>query len=292
MQCQGVYTALLTPLQDCGKIHWDSLSALIDLQLRARVTGVVICASTGEGHAFSLAERGEILSFCLQKSLGEIQVIMGLPTNNTLDAVAWADQALRLGAHGCLLATPYYNKPTQDGMYQHYLAVCKVGLPVMAYNVPSRTASALAPDTLRKLSMVPNFVCLKDSAGDVDGFSALMLMDSCEILCGNDSQILPWMALGALGVVSVCSNVLPEEIVLLYRYCVQNDFVKAKQLHYQLLPLMQSLFYQTNPICIKWLAFKRGVISTPHVRLPLLPLQDLRLQEKLWKNLLSGENNS
>ena len=271
---KGTYTALMTPFQN-GEVDYSSLEALFDRQVEAHVEGVVICGTTGESATLSHEEHRRVIEFAVEKLKNKVQVIAGTGSNSTREAMHLTTHAREVGADGCLLVCPYYNKPFQEGIYRHYLSIAEaVDFPCIIYNVPSRTARIISNDTLLRLSSVKNIVAVKDATGDIDFTSETIsrMPGDFAVLSGNDSQTYPILTLGGRGVISVLSNIVPKHVKALCDAVERGDIEKAKNLHFELWPLSQALFCETNPIPVKAAARLLGWIRSDEVRSPLLPL--------------------
>ena len=271
---KGCATALATPFR-AGEVDFGALKSLIARQIESGVDALVLCGTTGEPASLSDGERRSILSLGVAMADGHIPVIAGCGSNDTCRAAALAQEAEALGADGVLLVTPYYNRASQAGLVQHFARVAQAtALPVILYNVPSRTGVNLLPETARTLCRVPNILGVKEAGGDVS--QAARLLEACPdaaVYCGCDDQTLPLMALGAQGVISVASNVVPGPMTALTHALLAGDLPAARTLHRQLLPLMHALFTQVSPIPLKAALAALGLCEN-ELRLPLTPLED------------------
>ncbi|MBI3119199.1 MAG: 4-hydroxy-tetrahydrodipicolinate synthase, partial [Candidatus Hydrogenedentes bacterium] len=226
------------------------------------------------------AEQKECIRFAVERVAGRVPVIAGTGSNNTREAVELTRFAKEAGADGALLITPYYNKPTAEGQIAHYRAVAEqVDLPIMLYNVPSRTGTNIAPETTATLSTIKNIVSIKEAAGSVDQVSQIVKSCSINVMSGDDSLTLPMMAVGASGVVSVAANVAPAKVAALCAHANNGDFAGARKIHLELLPLFKALFIETNPMPVKAALARMGFIKNV-LRLPLTPLR-----EQMWPKL-------
>ncbi|MBI2645455.1 MAG: 4-hydroxy-tetrahydrodipicolinate synthase [Deltaproteobacteria bacterium] len=255
---KGVITALVTPFKN-NQIDEDSLRDLIDWQIENGIHGLVACGTTGESATLSFEEKKRVIQIIIEQSNKRVPVIAGTGTNNTQESVNLTQWAKDAGADGALCVTPYYNKPTQKGLFRHYSAISDVGLPVILYNVPSRTSVSLTLETLKRLSQNENIVAIKEATGSLD-FGSQILMDSrfhgndihkISLISGDDFTFLPLLSIGAQGVISVVSNIVPKAFSELYSAFVNNDLETAQKIHFKLYPLIQSLFIETNPIPTK-----------------------------------------
>lgn len=283
---EGLHTALITPFRD-GEVDYGALGKLIERQVQDGVDGVVPCGSTGESATLSHEEHERVIAFTVEKvaelsSRGadarstRIKVIAGTGSNSTRETIRLTRFAAESGADGALLIAPYYNKPTQDGLYAHFAAVAEgVALPQIVYNIPGRCAVNISPETIGRLSKLENVVGVKEASGSLDQMSAVI--EQCgpdfNLISGDDSLTLPVLAIGGRGSIAVVSNILPKPFGELVRAALAGDFARARQLHYQLVPVMRALFLETNPIGIKAaLALMGG--GSDELRLPLTKLTD------------------
>ncbi len=270
---EGVHTALVTPLRD-GKLDEPALRTLVERQVAAGVDGVVPCGSTGEAATLSHEEHRRVVEIVVEAADGRVQVIAGTGSNNTREAVALTRHAKESGADGALLISPYYNKPTQEGIFVHYQTVAhETGLPLVVYNIPGRTGSNIEPATLGRLADVDGIVAVKEACGDIEQISQVIAACPKEfaVLSGDDALTLPLCAIGGKGVISTSSNVVPAEMVALERAASAGDLAGARRIHYRLLPLFDALFCETNPIPVKAAVVMLGLIGE-EIRLPLTPL--------------------
>ncbi len=275
MKLEGSYVALVTPFDREGRLDEDAYRHLIHRQLKGGTRGLVPCGSTGEAATLMHEEYRRAIEIACDESRGEVPVIAGVGTNATWKAVESAREAESLGADALLVLAPYYNKPTQEGIYQHFRAVARESrLPIVAYNIPSRTGVNIAPVTLARMAKdMPTIVAVKEAAGSLDQVSEILALTppSFTVLSGDDSLTLPMMAVGARGVVSVVANVAPKQTQALCDAFLKGDIKKAKALHLKLFPLVKSLFLETNPIPVKAALAMMGVCR-PDLRLPLTAL--------------------
>ena len=269
---QGLYTALITPFDDRGKIDYSSFDKIIEWQLKAGVDGLVPCGTTGESPTLSLTEHKEVIAYVTKKVDRRAKILAGSGSNNTKEAIELSLYAKEVGVDACLLVTPYYNKPTQEGLYQHFKTIAKeVKMPCVLYNVPGRTSLRIEVDTIRRLAEIEFIVGVKDAVGDIDFTSETLSQVPKHFisLTGTDNQIYSSMMLGGHGAVSVLSNVVPQETKNLIDVCLKGDFKKAQFLHFKLWPLANSLFLETNPIPIKMAMYLLRLTQSPCTRLPL-----------------------
>lgn len=272
---EGVFTALVTPFRD-GALDERALHDAIEAQIAAGVDGVVPCGSTGEAATLSHAEHRRVVEVAVAAARGRVQVLAGTGSNSTREAIELTLHAKEAGADGALLISPYYNKPTQDGIVAHYAEVARqTAFPLVVYNVPGRTASNLLPATLARLAEMDQIVAVKESSGDLNQIAHVLaaVPAGFSVLSGDDWATLPMLALGSQGVISTASNVAPGEVVDLVRAFRAGDLARARALHYRLLPLFDALFCETNPIPVKAaVALRAGVRE--ELRLPLTPISD------------------
>ncbi len=265
----GVATALITPFSD-GEIDYPTLGDLIEFQIAGGVKALVIGGTTAEAATLSDDERYKLYTFAKGKIAGRTRLILGTGTNDTRVAVAHTRFAERLGCDGVLLVTPYYNKGTEDGIEKHYLKIAEsTDLPIIVYNVPSRTGVNLGINLLSRLAEHPNIVGLKEASDSTDRLVTLAAFgDKLWLYSGNDSQIYPTLSLGGAGVISVMSNLIPKTSARLCQSYFEGNHSEALELQLRLLPFIKSLFIETNPSPIKYAMASRGLCS-PEVRLPL-----------------------
>ncbi|MDX6768151.1 MAG: 4-hydroxy-tetrahydrodipicolinate synthase [Elusimicrobiota bacterium] len=274
MRFEGSYTALVTPFDADGRLDEETYRELVTRQVKNGTAGVVPCGSTGEAAVLMHEEYRRCVELACEATRGEIPVIAGVGTNATWKAVEMAREAESLGADALLVLAPYYNKPTQEGLYQHFRAVCReTRLPVMLYNIPGRTAVNVAPKTIARLAKdCPNLRSVKEAAGSLDQVSEILaLAPRLDLLSGDDSLTIPMMSVGARGVVSVVSNVAPKETARLVDLFLKGKNKQAAALHLKLFPLIKALFVETNPIPVKAAMGLLG-LCRPEPRLPLTPL--------------------
>jgi 4-hydroxy-tetrahydrodipicolinate synthase len=270
---EGVFTALVTPFRD-GEVDEPALRELVEIQVAAGVDGVAPCGSTGEAATLSHQEHGRVVEIVVDAARGRVQVLAGTGSNNTRESIELTRHARRVGADAALLISPYYNKPTQEGIVAHYSAIARdTGFPLVVYNIPGRTASNILPATLARLADVEHVVGVKESCGDIEQISEVVAEcpASFAVLSGDDAKILPVLAVGGHGAVSTTSNVAPREVVELVRSFRAGDHARALQLHQRLLPLFRALFCETNPIPVKAALALQGRIRD-EIRLPLTKL--------------------
>jgi 4-hydroxy-tetrahydrodipicolinate synthase len=270
---EGIFTALVTPFQG-GGVDEPALRELVERQVAAGVDGVVPCGSTGESATLAPQEHCRVIEVVVEAARGRVQVVAGTGSNNTREAIELTKHAKRAGADGALLISPYYNKPTQDGIVAHYAAVAReTAFPLLVYNIPGRTASNIAPPTMARLADLEHVVGVKEASGDLVQISQVIARCPAEfsVLSGDDALALPLLALGARGAISTLSNLAPAEMAELVRAGRRGDLPRARELHYRLLPLMDALFCETNPIPVKAALALLGLVAD-EIRLPLTPV--------------------
>ena len=275
---RGIATALATPMELDGAIDYEAYGRLIDWQIDAGVAGLVACGTTGESATMTEAEHKEVIRFTVERAAGRVPVIAGTGSNCTAKAVAMTQYACSVGADACLLVTPYYNKATQAGLIAHYTAIADASdKPLILYNVPSRTGCNLLPATCAALADHPRIAAVKEASGNIGQIVevAALAGDRLAIYSGNDDQIVPILAMGGEGCISVLSNVLPREAVQLCELFFSGDVRGAAALQCRLLPVIDALFSEVNPIPVKAALAKMGY-GTDTLRLPLTPMEEGR----------------
>ncbi len=275
---RGTGTAVITPFKD-GSVDYESFGRFLNWQIDGWVEFLVVLGTTGESPTVTAEERPRIVEFALKTVAGRVPVVVGTGTNATASTIALSRQAEELGADGLLVVGPYYNKPTQEGFFQHFRAVAEsVGRPIIVYNVPGRTGSNIAPDTILRLSAISNIAAVKEAAGDVAQIDTLMRTVKRErpdfaVLSGNDDQAFHLVNSGGDGVISVLSNVMPRETSEMIRLALAGETARARELHLRLFPLMKNLFVEANPIPVKYAASRLGLCAN-ELRLPLMPASE------------------
>lgn len=269
----GVITALVTPFKN-GQIDEEAFRAHLERQIEAGIDGVVPAGSTGEAATLSVAEHKALIQMAVEQVNGRIPVIAGTGSNNTAESIELTQAAKKLGADACLLISPYYVKPTQEGIYLHYKAIADaVHLPQILYNVPGRTASNMLPETVARLSHVPNIIGIKDATADMAQLTRTMMACQERIFfySGDDASVLPFMTLGGSGVISVVSNIAPKTMKAIVQAVAKHDFDTAKAMHFSLQDLTDAMFVESNPMPVKAACALLGWMSDD-IRLPLTPL--------------------
>lgn len=267
---KGCCTAIVTPF-DNGKINYDRFAELLDFQYENGVSAIVVCGTTGENAAMTQYEHEEMIDFCCSKNSGRMKIIAGVGSNNTEKALKLAKSAKHFGADGILMVTPYYNKTSQKGLIEHFTYVAdRVDIPMILYNVPSRTGIGIKAETYEELSRHPNINGVKEASGDFSlvAMTRALCGDSLNIWSGNDDNTLPMMAMGALGVISVASNIVPAAVSKLCTLCLDENFSAAEELMRKYAKLFSALFIETNPMPVKAAMSLLG-LDSGEVRLPL-----------------------
>ncbi len=283
---RGIFTAVVTPFRN-GDIDFPAFEKLVETQIAAGITGIVAVGTTGESPTLTHDEKHEVIQRAIKIANGRCQVIAGAGTNSTRDSIEATKFAEKAGADGALLVAPYYNKPSQEGLFRHFKAIADAtSLPVMLYNIPGRCVIDIGPDTVVRLAeSCRNIVSIKEASGSVERVGELRrrLPKEFTIMSGDDSLTLPFMAVGAAGVVSVASNLFPAEICALVRACDSGDYKLAETLHRKLFSLFKDLFIEPNPVPAKSALAWRGAMSN-EVRLPLCEMTEAN-QVRLRKTL-------
>ncbi|MDC4206795.1 MAG: 4-hydroxy-tetrahydrodipicolinate synthase [Candidatus Manganitrophus sp.] len=276
----GSIVAIVTPFKK-GKVDEKTFGELIDFHLRSGTHGIVPCGTTGESATLSHEEHKRVVELAVKMAGGRIPVIAGTGSNSTEEAIAFTRHAKAAGAAGALLITPYYNKPTQEGLYQHYKAVAKaVDLPLVLYNIPGRTGVNMLPATVARLMEFDNIIGIKEGTGSLQQISDLVQLcgERLVILSGDDFTALPTMAVGGKGVISVTANIAPADMAQMIEAAARGDYGRARKLHDQLYPLHQVMFVETNPIPVKAALALMGKCAD-EVRLPLWHMSDENLKK-------------
>jgi 4-hydroxy-tetrahydrodipicolinate synthase len=283
---RGTFTALVTPFRD-GEIDVPALEALIEGQIADGVSGVIAVGTTGESPTLSGAEREQVIRVTVEVAKGHCQVLAGTGSNSTSATIAATRAAEKMGVDGILIVAPYYNKPSQEGLFRHFQAIAQAtAAPIMLYNIPGRCAVDIGSETVERLAMdCANIVSIKEAGGSVDRVSELRarLPEAFTILSGDDSLTLPFLSVGAVGVVSVASNLFPAEVVALVQAFRTGDTKSAREMHLKMLPVFKDLFIEPNPAPVKTALSWRGAMSA-ECRLPLCEMSAAN-QARLKKTL-------
>ena len=273
LKLEGSMVALVTPMRD-GQVDWDALGRLIDFQLEGGTQGLIPCGTTGESPTLTHEEHDAVIEYTIKRAAGRVPVIAGTGSNSTAEAVRLTRHAADAGADACLIVSPYYNKPTQQGMYEHTAELAKTGLPIVLYNIPSRTGIELAAETIiRMYNEIEQVVAVKEATGKMDNASALAAACDITILSGDDCMTLPYGAVGGRGVISVLANILPGEVRKLTDAILAGEMKAAAAQHLKLFGLFKAIFWETNPIPIKACLAMAGMIQN-ELRLPMTPLSE------------------
>jgi 4-hydroxy-tetrahydrodipicolinate synthase len=276
MVLRGCYVAIVTPFNENGTVNEKALRSHIDFLISKGVAGIVPCGTTGESATLSWEEHNRVVDVALEQAKGRIQVISGAGSNNTAESLAAARHALEKGSDAILCITPYYNRPTQEGLYQHFKTIAsQVNIPIVVYNVPSRTGVNLLPETLERLCEFKNIIAVKEASGNILQISEIHRRcgDRLAILSGDDALTLPILACGGKGVISVVANIAPEKLIAMVNAFFEHDMQTALSFHETLMPLSQAMFIETNPIPVKTAMNLLGMNAGP-LRLPLVPMNE------------------
>ncbi len=293
----GSLVALVTPFKN-GKIDEKRLAELIEWHIRSGTHGIVPCGTTGESATLSHEEHTQVVKLVVESVKKRVPVIAGTGSNCTAEAIRLTREAQEVGADGALMISPYYNRPTQEGIYQHYKAVAEAvpGFPIIFYNIPSRTGSNIEPHTMARLAEIDNIVGVKEAAGSID--QVLNIFSTCgdrlAVLSGEDSLTFSMMTLGGKGVISTAANVVPQEMAELANACLTKQWDKAARLQLRLIPLIRALFIETNPIPVKTALALMGRCEL-ELRLPLVPMAEanrIKLQSVLQEYGLLGREGT
>ena len=273
----GSIVALITPIDNHGEIDFDELKKLVDFHVAAGTNAIVSVGTTGESATLSIDENVKTILKTLEFAAGRIPVIAGTGANATSEAITMTKLLNNSGVAGCLSVVPYYNKPTQEGMYQHFKAIAEnTDLPQLLYNVPGRTGSDLKPETVGRLAKIPNIVGIKEATGDVSRVKQIKQAagEDFIFLSGDDATGLESMKLGGQGVISVTNNIAPADMAKMCKLALEGKFDEAEAINQRLMALHRDLFIESNPIPVKWAAYKLGLIKQPALRLPLTTLSE------------------
>jgi 4-hydroxy-tetrahydrodipicolinate synthase len=283
MKLQGSFVALVTPYAK-GEVDLKKVKELVDFHVKNGTAGICPIATTGEGPVLTHDEKVAIVKTVVETAKGKALVFPGTGTYNTAESIELTKMAQELGADGALMVTPYYNKPTQEGLYRHYEAAAKaVKIPIMLYNVPGRTGVSMAPETTARLSKIKNVVALKDASGNVEQVTMVRNLCDIQIFSGEDSLTFPILTLGGVGVVSVAANIIPRQVADLVAATLKGDLDKGRQIHDRYFELFKNLFIETNPIPVKTALKKMGMYNG-EMRLPMCEIT-AGSEEKLEKTL-------
>jgi 4-hydroxy-tetrahydrodipicolinate synthase len=278
IEFSGAMTALITPFDSEGQVDYEAFGQLVEEQIAAGIDALVPCGTTGESATMSHEEHESVVRFAVKTAAGRVPVLAGAGSNNTAEAIRLTKAAADAGAAGVLLVSPYYNKPTAEGLYQHYRAIGEAsgGIPQMLYNVPGRTGREIPAETVCRLYELPFVVGLKEAGGSVDRVNTLVACCDIPVVSGDDSLTLPMMAVGARGAISVISNLLPAAVKELTVACKNGDYATARELHYKMLPIVRLLFCENNPMGIKT-AMRLAGKPSGNMRLPLCEMEQVNI---------------
>jgi 4-hydroxy-tetrahydrodipicolinate synthase len=269
----GALSAIVTPFRD-GEVDERALRDHIEWQIQSGVDGIVPCGSTGESATLTHDEHDRVIKIAIDQTRRRVPVIAGTGSNSTAEAIRLTAAARQMGADGALMISPYYNKPTQEGIFRHYkMIAAAVDIPILVYNIPGRTGSNIAPETFARLCEIRSIVGIKEASGSMDQISDIRRLcgDRLTILSGDDSLVVPIMALGGKGVIATISNVMPRETHDLAAAGLAGDFARAREIHYKMMPLIRALFIETNPIPVKQALAFMGRCAN-ELRMPLCPM--------------------
>ena len=279
---RGAFVAIVTPFID-GSLDEQGLKDLIEFQIAGGTHGIVPCGTTGESATMSHAEHRRVVELTVKTVAGRVPVLAGTGSNSTSESIELTRAAKEAGADGALMITPYYNKPSQEGLYQHFKAVAEaVDIPIILYNVPSRTAVNMLPETVARCARIANIVGVKEATADLNQISQVIRLcpKDFAVMSGDDFTSMPTVMIGGTGVISVTSNVAPRDMAAMMDAALAGDIAKAQELHYKLLPLMQAMFIDTNPVPAKTSLAMMGKIKSGLPRLPLYKMNEAT-EEKL-----------
>ncbi len=287
-EIKGAIVAIVTPFKD-GEVDEQGLRNLIEWQIKSGTHCIVPCGTTGESATLSHEEHMRVVEITIDQVRGRVPVIAGTGSNSTDETIMLTQHAKKAGADAALVITPYYNKPSQEGLYQHFMAVAKeCKFPMILYNVPGRTSVNMLPQTVARCAKNRYVIGIKEATGSLKQVSDVIRFcpRNFIVLSGDDFTAFPTLAIGGKGVISVCSNVMPKEMANMMNSFFKGDIDKARRLHYKLFPLFEALFYETNPVPAKTALFEMGRIDSDEVRLPLAPMSDAN-RERLMEVLKS-----
>lgn len=268
---RGSIVALVTPFKK-GRVDEAKMGELVEFHIEKGTEGIVPCGCTGEAATLSHEEQKRTIKVVVEKVNKRVPVIAGTGSNSTEEALALTRYAREAGADGALLITPYYNKPTPQGQYLHYQKIAsRVDIPLVLYNVPSRTGISMLPETVARLSGIDNIVAIKEASGSLDQVSQILNLCDITVLSGDDSLTLPMLSVGGKGVISVVANIVPQDTVSLIKSYEKKELAKAREIHNRLLPLCKAMFIETNPLPVKTAMGMMGMFE-PEWRLPLSPM--------------------
>ncbi len=270
---KGLYIALVTPFKKDGSLNEDKLRELVRFHVDAGTDGLIPCATTSENPTYTWEEHFRIIEIAVEEAAGKLKIVPGCGTNSTARSIENVHKARELGADGAMVVTPYYNKPTQEGLYAHFTKIADEGLPLMLYNVPGRTGTNMQPATVARLAKHDMIVAVKEASGSIEQMSEIIRLcgDDFSLLSGDDPITFPILAIGGKGVVSVVGNIVPKDILAMIAAYEQGKYDEARTWHYKLLPLGRAMFIETNPMPVKeamnMLGWEVGDVRLPLVRM-------------------------
>lgn len=276
----GSFVAVVTPFKN-NRVDVEKLKELVEFHIKKGTSGIVPCGTTGESPTLSHEEHRVVIETVVKTVNGRIKVIAGTGSNNTNEAIELTRFAKEVGADGCLVITPYYNKPTQNGLYLHFKKIAEtVDVPIIMYNVPGRTGINMLPSTAAKLSKIKNIIGIKEASGNITQISQIVreCVEEFDVLSGDDAMTFPILAVGGKGVISVAANIAPAEVAGLVEAFNKGDIDKSRKMHLKMLPLFEAMFYETNPIPVKTSMNLMGMISD-EIRLPLCKMSEENLKK-------------
>ncbi len=279
---KGSIVAIVTPFRDDGSVDEEGFRELVRWHLKEKTHGLVVVGTTGESATLTKEEKARLFEIALEEAKGKIPVILGTGTNNTAASIELTRMAKELKADAVLMVTPYYNKPTQEGLYRHYEAVAKaVNIPIILYNVPGRTGVSLSPETVARLAKIRNIIGIKEATGCMKQATEIFRLcgNKFRVLSGDDFTAFSLMALGGHGVISVAANVVPREMSRFMEACLKGQWEKARKMHFKLYPLFKAMFLETNPVPAKTALHLIGRIGSAAVRLPLAPMSEANVEK-------------
>lgn len=276
-ELKGAFTALVTPMTESGEVDYEGFRKLVQFQITEGIDGILPLGTTGEAPTLEEDEEEKLIEIAMKEAKNKVHVMVGASSNNTAHMIRYVERAKKMGADSALVVTPYYNKPNDDGLIRHFEAAGKVGIPIVVYNIASRTGRNIPTPLMEKISRIPNIAGVKEASGDInqigDVIREIAIKRKAEggnfaVLSGDDALTLPLISLGGAGVISVISNLLPAKVKALTKAALENDYEKARSLHHELLPFVKAAFIETNPVPIKQALTWAGLPAGP-ARLPM-----------------------
>ncbi|MCL2271089.1 MAG: 4-hydroxy-tetrahydrodipicolinate synthase [Treponema sp.] len=274
---RGAFTALITPMKDSGEVDYDGFRRFIEFQIAEGIDGILPLGTTGENPTLDEEEEDQLIKIAIETAKGKVPVIVGTGSNDTRHTVQYTERAKRMGADAALVVTPYYNKPNDDGLFRHFEMAAAVGIPIIVYNIASRTGRNIPTPLMEKISHIPGIAGVKEASGDINQMGDVIREIAIPrraqgndfwVLSGDDALTLPLAVLGGDGVISVISNIVPAKVKALTSACLTGDFEKARAIHFELLPFVKAAFIETNPVPIKQALTWAGLPGGP----PRLPM--------------------